>query len=357
MRGAGLRRTLLLALLAFGCKDAKDETDMPTCADAPGCVVAEGLSAGLLCVRALADDDVWIVGASPDPSDGTGPVALHFDGSGWTRLDTSTWAGSELWWAWVTPSEAVFVGNGGLILEHDRASGALAKIDGPDAGITFFGVWGAGPDDLWAVGMSDGGNGPAALWRRQQGVWAAWEDPVLGAGEDGATWFKVHGTAANDVWLVGTQGRAAHWDGSALTLVPTDGEASTATAPLLTVDAGGERPIAVGGAGNGLILEYDGTIWKDLSPDFVPGFNGVCTGPDGSATAVGQYGLYAVRDGGTWVGPTDLGITPLTTEDWHGCAVTPTGRVWVVGGHIAARPLNAGVIGYRGEDVPVGPTL
>ncbi|MCB9761121.1 MAG: hypothetical protein H6739_14875 [Alphaproteobacteria bacterium] len=319
------------------------------CADAPGCLLAEGLSPALLSVRAPAADDVWITGASPD--DGTGPVALNYDGDAWTRLDTSAWAGAELWWSHTTDDAVVLVGNQGLILELDRASGALEAVDGPDAEIDFFGVWGA-DDTLWAVGQTDGGLGPPALWQRSGGAWAAFGDP----GDDGAVYFKVHGTAADDAWIVGNGGTALHWDGAAFTRVPTDADVDTTNAPLLTVDAGGERPIAVGGQGNGLILEYDGSAWRDVSPAFEPGFNGVCAGA-GLAWAVGQHGARSTREGGAWISDYTQEVEALTLEDWHGCALDPDGGLWTVGGQLTSRPLTRGVAGYQGPGKVPGVTL
>lgn len=352
-----------LLLLVLGCGKTSDTAPGSTttteadCSEPPGCVVAEELAAGLLSVRAIADDDVWIVGAYPDPDDGTGPVILNYDGAAWTRLDASAWPGSEVWWAWVTADEGVFVGNNGLILELDRGTGQLEAIPGPDSETTFFGVWGASTDDLWAVGMTEGGDGPPALWRRQGGTWAAFEDPKVGPGDAGTTYFKVHGLAADDLWIVGTGGLSMHWNGTSLTPVATDAETETSTAPLLTVDVGGERPYLVGGAGNGLILEYDGTDWLDKSPDFLPGLNGVCATAD-AAWAVGLYGSRASRGAdGTWIADIDIGVGSTTYEDWHGCSISPSGNLWTVGGKIASRPLNAGVIAYQGVGSPPMVTL
>ncbi len=355
--------TLLFALAGCGDDVTTDsDTDSGTpapdgCDHAGGCLIGEDLAAGLLSVRAVASDDVWIVGASPSPSDGTGPAILHYDGSAFERLDTSAWADGEIWWTWVTADEAVFVGHEGLILEMSRTDGVLTKVDGIDTGITFFGVWGASSDDLWAVGQTLDGAGPPALFRRQSGTWAAWEDPDLGPGDDRQIYFKVHGTTASDVWIVGTNGQALHYDGTSLVRVATDAEASTTTAPLLTVDAGGERPYAVGGAGNGLVLEYDGTDWLDRSPDFEPGYNGVCASAD-SAVAVGVRGVRAVRqDSTSWLSDREAGIDAWIDRDWHGCAIAPDGAVWTVGGRIAARPLKEGAIAYWGPDEPPTATL
>jgi hypothetical protein len=332
---------------------ATDTGEPPVgCTGKAGCLIAQDLSAGLMSVRVVADDDVWIVGASPDNGDGTGPVVLHYDGSAFERLDTSAWDGGEIWWTWVSADEAVFVGLEGLILEMSRSDGVITQIEGPDSGTTFFGVWGASGDDLWAVGQTENAEGPPALWRRTAGSWAAWEDPDLGPGEDRQVYFKVHGTAADDVWIVGTNGKSLHWDGTSLTTVATDAETNTDTAPLLTIDAGGERPIAVGGAGNGLVLEYDGSDWLNLSPDFEPGYNGVCTGA-GAAWAVGVRGVRARRESdGSWTSDRERGVDSWISRDWHGCAISPNGGIWTVGGRIAARPLKEGAIGYQGPDEP-----
>ena len=352
---------MLAGLVA--CTDDTTTTDSGTtttdsgepvvgCSGEAGCLLGEDLSAGLLSVRAVADDDVWIVGASPDPDDGSGPVVLHYDGSAFARLDTSAWAGGELWWTWVTADEAVFVGAQGLILEMSRADGVLVQVDAPGDDVTFFGVWGASTDDVWAVGQTEDGQGTPALWRRQGGVWAAWEDPDLGPGETNQIYFKVHGTAVDDVWIVGTNGTSLHWDGASLVTVATNAETNTDYAPLLTVDAGGERPYAVGGAGNGLVLEYDGTDWLDRSPDFEPGYNGVCASAD-AAWAVGVRGVRARREAdGTWTSDREREVASWIDRDWHGCAITPGGALWTVGGRIAARPLKEGAVGYQGIDEP-----
>jgi hypothetical protein len=323
------------------------------CEEAPGCVLAEGLAAGLLSVRVgPREGDVWIVGATPEPADGSGPVLVHANGDAWERLDTSAWAGAELWWAWVSEDEAVFVGTDGLILELSRGDGQLTAIEGPDPSTTFFGVWGASADALWAVGQTDGGDGPPALWRRIGGTWSAWEDAELGPGEAGQVYFKVHGVSDDDLWIVGTRGLALRWDGARLTPVATDADTDTSSAPLLTIDAAGQHPLAVGGLGNGLVLEYDGNAWRDRSPDFQPGFNGVCT-RSGVAWAVGQYGSRADREqDGTWTSDLTRAVTPPTLQDWHACAIDHAGGLWTVGGRIAARPLIEGVVGYQGPGEP-----
>lgn len=334
-------------------------TALPGCVTCDGdavCAIGDELPWGLLSVRALAPDDVFVVGSSPAPdTPGTptaGPAALHWDGGAWSRFDTAAWDGAELWWTWATGDEAVFVGNRGLILELDRASGALSAVAGPDVDTTFFGVWGASADDLWAVGQTSAGQGPPAIWRRQGGTWAAWEDPVNGPQDDGTVLFKVHGSARDDLWIVGSGGVALRWDGERLIATPTDTDVDTSGAPLLTVNVGGERPIAVGGIGNGLIIEWDGAAWRDHSPAFQPGLNGVCTGAGAEPVAVGQAASRVHRIAEGWESDLERGVDLFTSNDWHACDIASDGGLWTVGGRIAARPLSAGIVGYTGPDPP-----
>ena len=320
------------------------------------CVIGDELPGGMLNVRAVAEDDVWLVGSSPDPAIAEGfppgPAALHWNGVEWSAIATSAWDDVELWAVWATPEEAVFVGNEGTILELDVEMRVVSRVSGPDPETTFFGVWGASSDALWAVGETLGGSGPPALWRRQEGEWAEWEPPLLGPGRDGEIYFKVHGSSEDDLWIVGTEGTALRWDGQRLVRVPTDTEVDTSMEPLFTVHVHEDRPIAVGGAGNGVILEWDGAVWRDANPGLLRGLNGVCSGPDGSFTAVGQAGTRTHLVDSAWASDMDLEIEAATSLDWHACDVAPDGSLWTVGGRIGVRPLRQGVVAYTGPGRP-----
>jgi hypothetical protein len=336
----------LLTLIACdggGDKSTPTDTARPTGFNDP-VVLTSSLPGGLLSVQALASDDVWAVGASSDPDDNSGPWVLHYNGDDWSRLDLSAWPGAELWWGFFIDNEMVLVGSGGLILQGERDA-TLTPVEGPNENTTFYGVWGASSDDIWAVGADTTDDGAPVVWRRQAGEWA----PADLSGLDGIgdTIFKVNGTQADDVWFVGSQGTAMHWDGSAFNSFPTGFD----TSPILTVETGGERPYAVGGFGNGLILEFDGTAWIDASPEFQPGFNGVCAGA-GYAWTVGQLGARAERVDGAWTSDVSKQTMPLITSDWHGCDIDEQGGLWMVGGRIASRPLREGALAYYGPDVP-----
>ena len=134
-------------------------------------------------------------------------------------------------------------------------------------GNSLFGVWGASPREVWAVGpmgtiLSYDGN--------------AWSGVALGPVDGNVptpegeaytaySFIGVRGSAANDVWVVGNAGRALHFDGSAWTAKPTCEPAVdlVAVSPLGPADAW-----AVGWSGPGpadaaigAILHWDGAAW------------------------------------------------------------------------------------------------
>lgn len=333
-----MHRQLLLpcfALLACACPASSPDV---RCDDTDElCLLNEDLGEAFLSVRAVHDDDVWLVGSERSASC-PGPSAWNWDGEGWSQTAIPDLIGEELWWVHPTADRVTLVGTSGLLLELDRASGEVTTVSGPDPAITFFGVWGASADDVWAVGGVVGGSAPPALWHRDADGWT--EALVPGAVE-GQLYFKVDGTASDDVWIVGEPGLLMHWDGVEWT--ETAAPSELADAKFLTVTAQGDDPIAVGGAGSGLIARWDGTEWLEES---LPsgGINGVCA-RGGEAVAVGSSGSVHRFSGGVW----ESQIVPLTFRDYHGCALTDSGELWAVGGQITSRPLTLGVVAFEGE--------
>lgn len=314
-------------MAAAGCpgKDVGDDT-----AVAEGfSVVAEGLEAGLMCVQGTAADDLWIVGADA----GTGPTVLHYDGAALTPIATGHTG--DLWWVQPTATGAVFVGVDGAILEH--AGGVTTEIPGP-AEVSFFGVWGASDDDLWAVGGDTSGGGPPVVWRNVTGTWAPFSDPVIDGFAAPDIFYKVHGTAADDLWIVGTAGILLHWDGATFTEMECGGDGV-----LFTVHVGGPFPVAVGGAGQALVCNFDGTNWVNTSPPFEPMMNGV-SGRGDTLIATGQQGTVLRWSGTEWVHDELF----LTTEVLHSVWIDEEGGIWSVGGGVNSLPIVDGVILYEG---------
>jgi hypothetical protein len=335
-----LATVVVVASFAFGC--GGDDGDDPSPSKQSYQVVFEDLGSALLSVWGTSKDDVWAVGG--DPGDGKGPLVLHYDGAAWTRHATGTTG--DLWWVHGFAGGPVFFGgDGGTILKYE--AGSFESQTTPGAS-TVFGLWGSSPSDVWAVG-GNGTDGGFA-WRYDGSAWA---DAGLPADAPAKTsLFKIWGRNADDVWMVGSNGIALHWDGSAFSY----GDTGT-TRTLFTVHANAERFIAVGGFGDGVILENDGNGWQDVTPldgtAKVRRVVGVCATAE-ATFAAGDYASILRREADGWA----MVDTRLELgADFHAVWLDPSGGVWAVGGQTSALPLADGALVHSGEKIAAGSYL
>jgi len=302
-------------------------------------IVHKDLPGALLSVWGTRSTDVWAVGG--DALDGTGPMVIRFDGEAWTRVPTGETQGN-LWWVFGFADGPVYMGgDGGVILRYQDdgdGDGEFTRMVTPGTD-TVFGIWGATPDDLWAVGGASDATG-GFVWRLAGETWSP--EPTLPAEVPGsAAIWKIHGTGASDAWLVGSNGVALHWDGKQLTPGATGVGSS-----LFTVHARDGLYVAVGGLASGIIVEHDGAQWHNVTPEPTPmGLSGVALGADGFGVAVGSFGgVYSRSDAG-WA-PEELGFS--VGANFHGSWIDDKGSVWAVGGQTFSPPYNEGVMIHRG---------
>lgn len=299
-------------------------------------IVGQKLPNALLSVWGTSATDVWTVGS--DTGDGTGPLVLHFDGTAWERKATG--ASGDLWWVFGFEGGPVYVGGeGGLMLRYQN--GTFTRLTTPGTAVVS-GIWGATPEDVWAVGAESGGAKGAFAWRLRGGD--TFENaPGFPPGlvDTDAIW-KVWGQSAHDVWLVGSMGKTLHWDGAAFTQVSA-GTGET----LFTVHANSSRVVAVGGFGTGRLVENTGSGWVNVAPPGVQALAGVWL-TEKTGFAVGQYGsVYAQGDAG-WE-EQDTGFS--FSQTLHSVWVDPSGGVWAAGGNVLTIPLKDGVLVHRGPAV------
>lgn len=313
---------LASALVVCACGGSSD--------DATWEVVAQDQPSSLLSVWASSSTDVWVVGG--DRKDGTGPIVEHYDGTAWTAMPTGI-TGVDLWWVFGFKDGPVFMsGTGGTILRYQN--GTFDQLTTPGT-LTVFGMWGASPTDLWAVGGNASGGGFA--WRFDGTTWTNDADVPADITAQGTIW-KVGGRAANDIWMSGSAGTMLHWNGSSL-----DRTDVMVDAPLLSVAGNDEFFATVGGQFAGVLYENDGSGWKSKISQSGPLLTGVAVS-DAGAYAVGQYGSVLHRDdGGTW------NIEKaVTQENLHGAYIDPDGGVWAAGGKFDTAPLTSGVLLHKG---------
>jgi hypothetical protein len=228
-----------------------------------------------------------------------------------------------------------------MILRYQGGTFTRMPTPGTD---TVFGIWGATPNDLWAVGGSSGGANNGFAWRLQGDTWVAAAGFPADIAPTDAIW-KMYGRSATDAWMVGTNGKVVRWDGMSLTEMNAGvGES------LFTIHADAQRFVAVGGFGTGTILENEGSGWRKASPSGAPGLIGVCLSA-GGGYAVGQNGAVYARDGSGWSAE-NLGVN--LDESFHSVWLDPSGGVWAVGGQVLTLPLVDGIMLHFGAHVPGG---
>ncbi len=305
----------------------------------PWRVVASALDEAVLSVGGSAANDVWAVGADR----GKGPLALHWNGTGWERRITGT--RGDLWWVHgFADGTALFGGGAGTLLRWNGK--AFEPMPTPGlARHTIFGVWGADPDDVYAVGSISGRDG--FIWHFDGESWQTVLLPTdFPADEHGEQvgLFKVWGNA-QAVYAVGAHGLLLRGDAKhGFEVIPT-GQAG----PLYTVYGDGEKVYTVGGDLQGVVLELDEQGKPvNVSPAASPIIQGVCVGQDGEVVASGALGrIYEHTQKGFREVDTDL---MLEVQTLHAVWFDPEGNVWAAGGN-ALSGLDQGAIVRRGAAI------
>ncbi len=310
--------TLLLAFTAFGC-GGDPEWLSPYDATNSGWMMNVGGSGA---------SDLYSVGGtrtSASAPRGEG-VITHFDGTEWREVDHGLDI-PMLNWVHANASDDVWaVGRDGTIVHFDGA--AWSEVESPTER-ELWGVWGSSATDIWAVGgdaAPEPGREPLPEIIRYDGnTWSIVEFPEL-MRRGVRSFFKVWGSSASDVWIVGMSGVVLHYDGSTFTE-----EFIGADVDLVSVWGTGPNQIAiVGGRGNGWAYRYNGA-WQAKQVEGLPGLNGVWMRGD-TIHAVGAAGTILRLDFETLetIGDDSL----ATRNDFHAVFGTSDGLV-TVGGNLS----------------------
>ena len=224
-----------------------------------------------------------------------------------------------------SPSHTEAVADGGTDAAEAAAPEWTPVIEHLDGAL--LSIWGTSEHDVWTVGGPLGNAGFESLVMRFDGT--TWRRSSTGGTE---TYWWVHGTGPNDVWLVGEKGRITHWDGAKF-----EERASGTTGTLFGVWAAApDDAWAVGGtpdqpdAANDVLLHWDGASWK---PETLPELKKVALfkiwgSSKDDLYVVGEAGLVWHRTSGTWKREAD-GVAKGRLTTVSGCSPT---EVFAVGG-------------------------
>ena len=334
------------ALLTLACSllIACDDHDELPARDEPlaWSWVAKSDTAALLSVNGTSASDVWIAGAD----DGTGPVVLHFDGQEWQRRDTGV--KGDLWWVNAAPGGTVyFAGASALLLRY--RDGAFERLKTPGLGKdVLYGVWAAGPDELYAVGTAAGRNGFVWHYDGSEFHTVVLPDALpVDENRDQPGLFKVWGNSKDSVWVAGANGTLLHGNARDGFKLVRKGESEI----LFTVSARGDHVLAVGGTSSGLLLEGQGVTLHDRTPPSTPLLQGAWIDERDRGWAVGVGGTV-LRSGAHGFEVQDTGLDFAANDSLHSVWVDPSGGVWAVGGDVLTPNLAHGLALHGGAPVP-----
>ena len=294
--------------------------------------VARDLPEGLVDVWGTGAGDVFAVGGDV----GAGPIALRWDGAGWTRLDTGAATGT-LRGVSGSASRVWMVGEGGTVLRGDRGAGPPTAVGGVPPGVTLNAVSEAG-GAVWAVG----GDGAVGRIYRLSGA-SFVEDTSVAAAARGVALNDVWAEGADEVWAVGRAGVILHRSGGVWSTLATPGGKA-----LQAVHARAGAAVAVGGSISALVVEASADTATNVSPPQVKALLGVVVRADGGVVAVGGEGTVVEREGTVWRTPDGV---PATLDDHAAVYVDPSGGVWVVGGNLVSDPPRDGALLHFGGTI------
>ncbi len=254
-----------------------------------------------------AKDDAWIVGNAA-----TGAVIEHWDGASWKESTISAAAPEYIafYGVWGTSAKDVWgVGAGPIpksarIVHFDGSKWSVA-YDLPNA-FAFTGAWGATPNDVWFSG--------------DEGALVHWDGSKMTlmslATQDQL--FAIRGTSASDVWMVGNTNldlTVRHFDGTSWSVAWTGNGMINSLYVASASDVWG-----VGWEGSA--IHWDGASWSNTT---LPREVGAIWGSSGSDIwAVGYFGSVLHYDGSAW---SDV---PITESDVVGVGGSSASDVWMV---------------------------
>jgi hypothetical protein len=297
-------------------------------------------------VTAVTANDVWAVGSTND-----GAVIDHWNGSAWSEVSSP--AGSCCALTAVdaaTASDAIAVGNdypapspgvpGGpipLAVHWNGSSWSRMTVPAGLQGEAVNDVTMLSPTDAWAVGTGTGGT-LALHWNGS--AWSRVASPNPPVIDFRLRVNAVSGTSSGDVWIVGGQrgpkrpGYSGtnlpyilHWNGSAWSAVATPDIGSDYLVDVAAVSPANAWAVSFGGS----VLHWDGTAWTvatKLSQGAISTMTAV-SATDLWVTGSGSDSLLFHSNGTNW----DNVAKPAGADNLVSSTSLQPGNVWFVGGY------------------------
>jgi hypothetical protein len=233
-------------------------------------------------VSAVSRSDVWAVGFASGSGSGLQTLAVHWNGTTWTRVPTPSprsAASPELVSVSAdSPSDAWAVGTyspgktvQSLALHWNGTSWTRVPIPVPGTGTIneLSGVTAESPTDAWAVGTYFTSTGQRAEVLHWDG--ASWKLAAIPNPGSNSTLSAVGGSSSSDVWAVGSnlQGNLMmHWNGASWTRTASPDPKNAAMLQAVSTVSGSHAwaagcvcPQGKTNRDRTLLLRWNGTSW------------------------------------------------------------------------------------------------
>jgi hypothetical protein len=217
------------------------------------------------------------------------------------------------------------VGEQGRIAHHD---GNGFSDHGAPVPATLWGVYAFGAADVWAVGGTPlkGTMEPNDIVLHYDGN--GWTQQALPGVPKGVSLFKVWGTSASDLYVVGEKGTIWHKLGA-----DWKDESGTTQKRLFTVWGCSASEVYAVGEDVVLLTSGDGA-WQQQAVDNNANINGVSCALPGAPVLAGDGGLKQRFVDGVWID--EFTVRPFA--NFHGAWAADNGDYWAVGGDFISGP-------------------
>ena len=307
-------------------------------------------------VVTLASDDAIAVGSYNPDSGATQSLAIRWDGSEWSRIDSPIIEGGSFYFGIDQVGDEMWAVGGRRWGEDPPAAGAIAMATrwtgsgwveefvpplaalGGRSHNDLYAVDGASPDDIWGVGVAQQTGptdpfGPRTYLVHWNGSeWSLFEQDF--GHRSFSAFTDVVALAADDVWVVGytlvdgesTEPLIVHYDGSSWSQYPLPLHPEGPCELRAVTARSSDEIYAMGtwaesnGSPRDFILRYDGNDWTQMNSATINGedqwYRGATTLPGGDVWTVGQFFDHGL---GATIGHTErLSCDPGCPADFDG---------------------------------------
>ncbi len=293
----------------------------PSCAKNTLCPYAfSPVNKSLFGVFAIAPNDIWAVGS-------VGTV-VHWDGQAWRTVISSVLASHDLYDVWASGPKDVWVVGGG---RQTLVGGIALHYDGTtwtsvpnNAANDFNGIHGLSANEIYIVGDNSTLGGPGEFWR-----WNGTSLAKMSNSENGQLW-RVFAVSSTEIWAMGFQNTLIKHSGTSANYVSLTSIGATATTEFRHMWGTGSNNLFLVGS-NGFAAHYTGT-WSRMTQGATTSTLYAVQGTTATGTvyALGNNGWLFTSDP-PYTAFTAVANPPTNSTSLRELSIAQDGSAWVVG--------------------------